>query len=157
MSTTLSGKLETEIQIKAAAHYFHDIFCNKTHKISSVSSDKVKSCSLHEGEWGNVGSVVAWSYVDQDGEVKNAKKMVESIDYDKKSITFVVTEGGILNEYKYFKMTIKATPKSEGEGSVVTWTMEYERMHEGVAHPETLLNLATKVSKDVDSHLTQGN
>ncbi|XVF79379.1 hypothetical protein PTKIN_Ptkin14bG0217400 [Pterospermum kingtungense] len=106
--------------------------------------------------WGTVGSVVDWSYVQDDEEVKQAKKMVESIDWDNKAITFRVTEGDILNDYKYFKMTIKATPKSDGEGSVVYWTMEYERMHEGVSHPEALLNLATKVSKDVDSHLTQG-
>ena len=81
--------------------------------------------------------------------------MVESIDWDNKSITFRVTEGDILNEYSFFKMRIKAAPKSDGEGSVVTWTMEYERMHEGVtsggfAPPR-------KVSKDFDSHLTQGN
>ncbi|XVE52884.1 hypothetical protein DITRI_Ditri02bG0160100 [Diplodiscus trichospermus] len=157
MASTLSGKLETEIQIKAAAHHFHDIFCNKTHQISTTSSDKIGHCRLHEGDWGTVGSVVDWSYIQDDGEVTKAKKMVESINWENKSITFKVTEGDILNEYKYFKMTIKATPKSDGEGSVVNWTMEYERMHEGVTHPEALLNLATKVSKDVDAHLTQGN
>ncbi|XVF79377.1 hypothetical protein PTKIN_Ptkin14bG0217200 [Pterospermum kingtungense] len=83
--------------------------------------------------------------------------MVESIDWENKTITFKVTEGDMLNEYKYFKIMIKVTPRSDGEGSVVHWTMEYERIHEGVAHPEVLLRLAIKVSKDIDSHLTRGN
>ncbi|XVF79378.1 hypothetical protein PTKIN_Ptkin14bG0217300 [Pterospermum kingtungense] len=62
-STDLSEKLETEVHVKAAAHDVHYVFCNKTDQISNTSSDKIRSCRLHQGDWGTVGSVVEWSYV----------------------------------------------------------------------------------------------
>ncbi|KAK8655663.1 hypothetical protein V6N13_108235 [Hibiscus sabdariffa] len=48
-----------------------------------------------------------------------------------------------------------AFPKSKGGGNMVHWKMEYEKLHDGIDHPETLLQLGLEVSKDIDAHLTQ--
>ncbi|KAK9027898.1 hypothetical protein V6N11_067719 [Hibiscus sabdariffa] len=45
--------------------------------------------------------------------------------------------------------------KSKGGGNMVHWKMEYEKLHDGIDHPETLLQLGLEVSKDIDAHLTQ--
>ena len=86
-----------------------------------------------------------------DGKAKVAKEIIESIDEKNNSITFKVIEGDLLEEYKNIKITIQATAK--GEGSVVHWTMEYEKLHENIPEPNTLLQFALDLSKDLDSHL----
>ncbi|GLT99812.1 hypothetical protein SLE2022_172260 [Rubroshorea leprosula] len=35
------------------------------------------------------------------------------------------------------------------------WTLEYEKLNEDVAHPETLMEFCAQVSKEIDCHLTR--
>ncbi|KAK9027901.1 hypothetical protein V6N11_067722 [Hibiscus sabdariffa] len=149
-------KLEVDVEIKASPEQFHDMFANKPHHVHHTCYDKIQGCELHEGEWGKVGTVVDWSYV-HDGKAKKAKEVIEAIDPDKNLITFRVIEGDLMEEYKSFVLTIQVSPKSEGSGSVVHWTLEYVKLHEEIDHPETLLEFVKDVSKDIDTHLTQQN
>jgi hypothetical protein len=87
-----------------------------------------------------------------DGQAKVAKEKIEAIDETNKSITFKVIEGDLLKEYKSFKIFVQASPK--GEGSLVHWSMEYEKLKEDVPEPKTLLQFAVDMSKDIDGHLT---
>lgn len=89
----------------------------------------------------------------KDGEAKVGKQKVEAIDPVNNSITLKLIEGDVLKQYKSFVSKIQATPK--GNGSVVHWTFEYEKLNQSVGHPETLLDLAVQMSKDIDSYLTQ--
>lgn len=63
MSSVLTGKLEADVEIKASAEKFHDMFCNKPHHVSNTCSEKVQGCELHDGDWGTEGSIICWSYV----------------------------------------------------------------------------------------------
>ncbi|KAE8705454.1 MLP-like protein 28 [Hibiscus syriacus] len=150
----MTSKLETDVEIKATPEQFHDMFTNKPHHVHHTCYDKIQGCDLHEGEWGKVGTIVSWSYV-HDGKAKKAKEVIEAVDPDKNLITFRVIEGDLMEEYKTFLLTIQVSPKSEGSGSVVHWTLEYEKLHDGIDHPETLLEFVKDVSKDIDTHLTQ--
>ncbi|XVE50317.1 hypothetical protein DITRI_Ditri01bG0152300 [Diplodiscus trichospermus] len=154
-SSALTGKLETDVEIKASPQQFHDMFSNKPHHVHHACNDQIQGCQLHEGDWGTVGSIVIWNYV-HDGKPKVAKDLVEAIDPEKNAITFRVLEGDVMEEYKSFVAHIQASPK-DGGGSIVHWILEYERLHEGVAHPETLLQLVIDISKGLDAHLTQAN
>ncbi|KAL4279093.1 hypothetical protein GQ457_03G010210 [Hibiscus cannabinus] len=147
-------KMEVDVEIKASPEQFHDMFANKPHHVHNTCYDKIQGCELHEGEWGKVGTVVYWSYV-HDGKAKKAKEVIEAVDPDKNLITFRVVEGDLMEEYKSFVITIQVSPKSEGSGSVVHWTLEYEKLHEEIDHPETLLEFVRDVSKDIDTHLAQ--
>ncbi|GLT99821.1 hypothetical protein SLE2022_172340 [Rubroshorea leprosula] len=149
---SLYGKLEADVEIKAPANKFHEVFCSRPHHISTMSPDKIQACNLHEGDLGKEGSVIGWNYV-HDGEAKVGKQKVEAIDQVNNSITLKLIEGDVLKQYKSFVSKIQATPK--GNGSVVHWTFEYEKLNQSVAHPETLLDLAVQMSKDIDSYLTQ--
>ncbi|GKU98018.1 hypothetical protein SLEP1_g11075 [Rubroshorea leprosula] len=146
-----TGKVETDVELKASAEKFHEVFCGRPHHISNVSPDKIQGVELHDGEWGKEGSIICWSYV-HDGEAKIAKEKVEAIDPKNNSITFRVIEGDLLKEYKSFIVKIDVTPK--GEGSVAHWTLEYEKLKDDVPHPETLLGFCSEVSKELDNHLT---
>lgn len=62
MSSSLTGKVEGSVEIKAPAEMFHDMLLNRPHHISNASTDKVQACDLHEGDWGKEGSTICWSY-----------------------------------------------------------------------------------------------
>ncbi|XP_038893272.1 MLP-like protein 43 [Benincasa hispida] len=147
---SLVGKSEFNVQIKAPASKFHEMFHKKPHHISNASGDKVHGCELHEGEWGKVGSIIYWNY-SQDGKSKVSKQVIEGVDEEKNLITFRIIEGDLLEHYRTFKYTIQAIPK--GEGSVVYWTLEYEKRHENIEDSQSLLKLCFDVSKDIDTHL----
>lgn len=81
------------------------------------------------------------------------KERIESIDPENNRVTYRVLEGDVMNEYKSFVITLQVTPKEGEPGSVVHWHFEYEKINEEVAHPETLLQFAVEVSKELDAHL----
>ena len=58
----LNGKLETEIEIKAPADKFYNIFRSQMHLLPNVSSDKIQGVKVHDGDWETVGSVKHWNY-----------------------------------------------------------------------------------------------
>ncbi|KAL0683124.1 hypothetical protein Bca4012_049972 [Brassica carinata] len=148
----LLGKLEIEVEIKASAEKFHHMFAERPHHIPKATPGHIKGCDLHEGEWGKVGSIIVWNYV-HDGEPKVAKDIIEAVDQEKNLFKMRVIEGDLMKEYKNFVLTIQATPKHEGSGSIVHWHIEYEKISEEVAHPETLIQLLTEMSQGIDEHL----
>ncbi|XP_048428966.1 MLP-like protein 31 isoform X2 [Pyrus x bretschneideri] len=93
------GKVEADVEIKASAAKFHEMFTHKPHHISNASNRNIQGCDLHEGDWGTVGSVVYWNYF-HDGKAKVAKDLVEAIDAENNMITFKVIEGDLLEHYK---------------------------------------------------------
>ncbi|KAF8098667.1 hypothetical protein N665_0261s0032 [Sinapis alba] len=151
-ATSLVGKLESDVEIKASAEKFHHMFAGRLHHLPKATPDKIQNCELQEGDWGKVGSVVIWSYV-HDGVATVTKDRVEAVDPEKNLITFRVIEGDLLKKYKSFVNTIQVTPKHGGEGSIVHWDLEYEKVNEEVGHPDTLLQLSVEVSKDIDEYL----
>ncbi|KAJ4709993.1 MLP protein [Melia azedarach] len=151
---SLVGQSETDIEIKAPAALFHDVFSCRPHHISNVCPEKIQGVDLHEGDWGTVGSVVCWNYV-HDGIPEVAKEIIEEIDDENNSTTFKVIEGHLLEKYKNFHFIVQATPKGEGQGSLVHWTLKYEKLNEDVPEPKGMLQLAIDVTKEVDAHLTQ--
>ena len=62
-ASSLVGKLETDVEIKASADKFHHMFAGKPHHVSKASPGNIQGCDLHEGDWGTVGSIVFWNYV----------------------------------------------------------------------------------------------
>ncbi|XP_010415784.1 PREDICTED: MLP-like protein 43 [Camelina sativa] len=151
-ASSLVGKLETEVEIKASAGKFHHMFVERPHHVSKATPDKIHGCELHEGEWGKVGSIVIWNYV-FDGKARMVKDRIEAVEPEKNLIKFRVIEGDLMEEYKSFFVTIQVTPKHGESGSVVHWHFEYEKINEEVVHPENLLQFAVGMSKEIDEHL----
>ncbi|XP_043808375.1 MLP-like protein 28 [Manihot esculenta] len=118
---------------------FHDVFSSRPYLIPNMSPHKILGVDLLEGEW--------------DGSVTVAKDLIETIDNVHLLTVFKVIEGDVLKEYKSFKLTVQATPK--GEGSVVRWTLEYEKIHENIRDPYSLLEFIVQFSKDVSAHLVK--
>uniref|UniRef100_A0A7N2LP75 Bet v I/Major latex protein domain-containing protein n=1 Tax=Quercus lobata TaxID=97700 RepID=A0A7N2LP75_QUELO len=88
-----------------------------------------------------------------DGKAVMSKEVMEAIDDKNHSVTFKVIGGILMELYKSFKFVVQATPK--GEGSLVRWTLEYEKLNVDDPESNTMLEFAIGVTKDIDTHLTQ--
>ncbi|KAL1340908.1 hypothetical protein AAHE18_09G049300 [Arachis hypogaea] len=155
MTTSQVQKIETEFHIKADAKEFY------------VCPDKVQSVVIHEGGWGTERSIISWSYV-HDGKACVCKDIIEDIDKEDNKISFRVLEGDLLkhhyksfkvlegdlvkHHYKSFKFLLHAVPKEKG-GSMVRWTIEYEKINDNTSDPHTLMQLIVDMSKQIEAHL----
>ncbi|CAH8337437.1 unnamed protein product [Eruca vesicaria subsp. sativa] len=135
-ASSLVGTLQTEVEIKASAEQFHDMITGRLHHVPKACPGKIQGCDLHE-----------------DGEEKVSKERVEAVEPERNLITYRVLEGDLMKEYKSFVTTIQVTPKHGGPGSIVHLHLEYEKISEEVAHPETLLQFCVELSKEIDEHL----
>ena len=149
---SIFGKKAIQVEIKSSGDAFHSLFKHKPHDVSKLS-DHVHGCDLHEGEFGTVGSVISWKYV-HDGKVRFGKEIVKDINEEKRSITFDVIEGDLLEQYKTILITFHVD--REGENDLVTWTCEYEKLNEGVPDPDTFVEYLKNVTKGIESgHLKE--
>ncbi|XP_022881067.1 kirola-like [Olea europaea var. sylvestris] len=103
---------------------------------------------LHEGEWGTLGSVYFWKYT-HDGKQEVAKEVIESIDEEKKSMTFKVVEGDQMKLYKAFKVGFHV--ETHGGIDLVTCTLEYEKLNDDIEEPLLVLGFVIKLAKDVEA------
>ncbi|KAK4430314.1 Kirola [Sesamum alatum] len=145
----LSGKLVSQIDIKCDGDVFHEIFRERPHHISGMSPQHIQNCDLHDGQWGTVGSVIYWNYT-HEGKEKVAKEIIEAIDEEKKSVTFNVIDGDLMELYKTFKLTVHVD--TNGDDNLVTWTIEYEKLNEDVPDPDSVMEFCLSVTKDIEKH-----
>ncbi|RYR32384.1 hypothetical protein Ahy_A10g046961 [Arachis hypogaea] len=110
---------------------------------------------VHQGDWQNVGSVQHWDYTIE-GKKTSAKDKIEAIDDENKTITYSLFGEEISNDYKTFKGTIKVSDKGSG-GGIVKWTFEYEKNKKNMsaASPQSYLDFAIKVTRDIDAHVSK--
>ncbi|GMP93538.1 hypothetical protein CsSME_00043317 [Camellia sinensis var. sinensis] len=125
---------------------------SRAHHIPNICPEKVSGIDVHEGDWENVGSIKKWNYV-LDKNAESLKETVESIDDENKVVTFNVVEGEIMQCYKSFKSILQVIEK--GEGALVKWTIEYEKVNENAPTPDKYLDFGVGVTKDIDAHLVK--
>ncbi|KAM7467453.1 hypothetical protein LguiB_015015 [Lonicera macranthoides] len=64
-------------------------------------------------------------------------------------------EGDLMELYKSFIIGIHVD--TNGEDNLVTWTVDYEKLHEGIPAPTTLMDFFVEVTKDIETHHLQHN
>ncbi|KAK1380597.1 Kirola [Heracleum sosnowskyi] len=148
----LTGKLVSKTKIVSSGDVFHELWSSTPHHVANISPEKVQGCDLHEGDFGKAGSIICWRYV-HEGKKKIAKQVIETIDEENKSITFKMLEGDLMELYKSFLITIHVDTK--GEDNLVTWTLDYEKLHEDVEDPNSFMEFLIHLTKDIESHHLQ--
>ncbi|CAH2033694.1 unnamed protein product [Thlaspi arvense] len=152
LKSSLQGELEIDVEIKAPAKKFYNMFAVTPQDLPKATPENIQRCDVHGGEMGRVGTLITWNYV-QDGKPVVVTERVEEVDPMKNMIKLRVIEGDLLKEFKSFVETIQVTEKKGGPGGVVKYRAEYERIDENVAHPESLLRLCVEIFKDIDEML----
>ncbi|KAF3644611.1 putative pectinesterase/pectinesterase inhibitor 17-like [Capsicum annuum] len=141
----VKGKLIGSVEVKCGGHLVHDIFHTNTHQIPNICRGKIKHFEIHEGGTIKAGSVVSWKYND-DGKDKIAKQVIEAVDPQKKSITWKVVGGDLLELYNSFTTIISC------DHQWATWTFVYEKKTEETPEPLVLLGFALDLIKDIEGH-----
>ncbi|QCD85860.1 MLP-like protein 43 [Vigna unguiculata] len=148
---TLSGKIITEIGVHATAEKWFNLFATQLHHVQNLT-DTIHGTRLHHGEdWHHNDSIKHWTYV-IDGKVTTCHESIESVDEEKKTITYKIFGEDIEHRFKGFKAIFEAIDKENG-GAIVKWTIEYERLGEEVDPPYGYLEYLHKSTRDIDGHL----
>ncbi|KAL7609077.1 hypothetical protein Lser_V15G11677 [Lactuca serriola] len=138
-----------QIKIKSDGDVFHELWKANPHEVPTITPTTIQNCQSHEGDVGTVGSVLFWNYF-HDGKDRVAKTLIQEIDEGKKSVTFKVLEGDLLELYKTFVIHVHVD--THGLNNLVTWTVEYEKLSPDVPDPDTLMEFYKKVTKDIETH-----
>lgn len=80
-----------------------------------------------------------------------SKEKVEVADDANKLVSYSVIDGEMVNLYKTFKPTLQVTPN--GDGSLVNWSLEFEKVNAEVPEPDLILETAVETFKDLDEYL----
>ncbi|KAI4369070.1 hypothetical protein MLD38_017559 [Melastoma candidum] len=147
----LTGSVETTVEIKSTADKFYNLWKTQVYHLPTISSDHIQNIDLHEGEWHDDGAVKLWSYT-LDGKELTVKEKV-TFDEENKVITFYILEGDLVKDFKLFTARIKVIPNEDGNGGVVKWTVDYEKISSDIGAPDSYMTMAEKLTKDVDAHL----
>uniref|UniRef100_M0ZNM2 Major latex n=1 Tax=Solanum tuberosum TaxID=4113 RepID=M0ZNM2_SOLTU len=90
-----------------------------------------------------------------EGKKKISKQIIETIDHEKKVLTFKEFEGDVVDIYDNFKSTLHIETK--GEIDLISWTIEYERPNENVPELVNFLDFIVGITKAVDDHHVKMN
>ncbi|XP_009791305.1 kirola isoform X2 [Nicotiana tabacum] len=82
-----------------------------------------------------------------DGREKFIKHTIEATDPQKKSVTWKVIEGDLLELYNSFTIVTSI------EDQWITWTFVYEKKTEDTPEPLAFMGVVLDMTKDVEGHL----
>ncbi|OVA01143.1 Bet v I domain [Macleaya cordata] len=133
-------KLEVEIEVQCSADKFYRMFKHDVKEIPKHLPHIIEHVEVLEGDGVNAGTVKLWKYI-----------LV--VDDEKRMITHSAIGGDLMNDYKFFDATFIATPKVDGDGSVVTWHVEYEKANEDAPVPTNYIDFFVSWTKDLNAHL----
>ncbi|KAE8694172.1 Detected protein of unknown function [Hibiscus syriacus] len=142
-------KIDVQVEVKSSADKFFDAFNTKAHLMPNTITQLFSGVKLLQGDWNSLGSVRLWQYV-LGGKQLDVKETRE-VDEKTRTIVYTLMDGEIGNLYKTWKSILSVTPK--GEGSLVKWTIEYEKQNDDVPDPVEYLDFYTTWCKDVDAYL----
>ncbi|XP_016491157.1 kirola [Nicotiana tabacum] len=116
----LKGKLTASVEVECGGHLFHDLYQNNPHQLCTISPS---------------------------GKDTTVKEVIEAIDPQKKSITWKVIEGDLLELYNSFTIITSC------EQQWTTWTLVYDKKTKDIPEPIALLGCALDMTKDIEGHL----
>ncbi|XP_010694240.2 MLP-like protein 31 [Beta vulgaris subsp. vulgaris] len=143
------GKMEVEVDIKLSADKLFRLWASKPYHAVDILPHKYQSCELLEGEFGQPGSVVLWTWF-LDGKKRSDKGIFEVLDYENKLLRFKITEGSILQEYKRFTVITQVMEK--GATTTEKWAVEFEKFNDYGPYPNNLMDFFIGVTRDIEAY-----
>ncbi|KAG0473432.1 hypothetical protein HPP92_014782 [Vanilla planifolia] len=140
-----------EVEVSSPADKFWAAIQDSATLFPKIFPKQFKSIEIIEGDGKGVGSIRALSLAEGIPHTKFSKEKIEIADNENKLITYSVIEGDLLSLYKTFRPTLQVIPK--GEGALVKWSVEYEKVSDKVPDPEVIQNLVVITFKELDAYL----
>ncbi|KAL4303234.1 hypothetical protein GQ457_10G027040 [Hibiscus cannabinus] len=143
-------KMECQVVIESPVDKFYDAFRTKARWIPKMSDGLMTDGKLVQGDWNSVGAIRLWSYVSR-GKTEIVKELYESVDDKNKKMVFKMVEGEVLKYYKSWRTVFNISPM--GEGSLVKWSMEFEKQNDDVPDPVEYADFLVTLAKNIDAYL----
>ncbi|XP_062012411.1 MLP-like protein 43 [Rosa rugosa] len=145
------AKIESHAELKSSAEKFYGFFKNNMSSFVQMFPQIFKNFEVVGGGEIRAGSVTKWTYDIGEG-VMATKIKIQALDDGNTSITFLVLEGHLLKVYNSFKAKLQLTKAGHG-GSIVKWTLEFEKANANSPDLKIYAEQAIKVSKGIDAYL----
>ncbi|KAI3840224.1 hypothetical protein MKX03_035113 [Papaver bracteatum] len=146
----LVGKIVTELEVNCDPNKYYLIW--KHHEeVPTAIPHIYTSVEVIEGHGTTSGCIKQWNYV-VDGKTEYVREITTYND-DARTICHSDFEGHVMEKYKKFDAILAVKPKVNGHGSIVRWTIEYEKINEDSPVPIDYLAVFHSIIEDVNSHL----
>ncbi|XP_051113834.1 kirola-like [Andrographis paniculata] len=146
----LPCKLVAQVAFKAGGDVFHYLMAKRPQHLANVTPGKIQSCDVLQGSYGTDGSVIQWKYT-LDGKEETAKQALQDIDEEKKTVTYKMLEGELLQLYK--NMIIIFHVETKNGVDFITWTITYELISADTPHPLSLIKFFIEFTKEIETHI----
>ncbi|KAL8137738.1 hypothetical protein V2J09_003739 [Rumex salicifolius] len=153
MANAMTGTIVVEVELKASADKFWAAIRDSANIFPKAFPEQYKSIQVIEGDGKAVGSVRLVKYAEGIPFVTTSKEKIEEVDVENKTVSYSVIDGELLEILKKFKAKLVVSANCKGEGSLVKWSLEYEKAKEEVPDPDLLTEFATTNFKDLDAYL----
>ncbi|KAF5182139.1 Mlp-like protein [Thalictrum thalictroides] len=149
------GKLEFELEVKCPADKFWGGMKDTTVLFPKIFPQRFKSIEVVEGDGVNAGTVRLVRYAEDTPVITFAKEKVELLDDVNKVLVYSVIDGELMTHYKSLKGKVEVVPipKGEGEGSLVKWSLEFEKASDEVPDPILMQDYATNAFIGLNAYL----
>ncbi|KAI3891977.1 hypothetical protein MKX03_001031 [Papaver bracteatum] len=136
----LVGKLVAESEVNCSADKYYEMF------------------KQHEGIPPAIPHIYTGvNVIEGDGTTSESKNefVHTKITYDDETrmIRYDVIEGQAMEKYRKFSAILMAKPKDNGYGSIVSWTIEYEKINEDSPVPFHYLGFFQSIIMGLDSYI----
>ncbi|KAI3899994.1 hypothetical protein MKW98_000894 [Papaver atlanticum] len=146
----LVGKLVTGSEVNCNADKYYKFF--KHHEeVQKEVPHLYTSVKVIEGHGITSGCIKEWGYVHEGNELIVKEKT--TYNDETRTISHLVVGGDLAEAYKKFDATLVVNPKPSGHGSIVSWTVDYEKINEDSPVPIPYLAFFQQVIEDLNSHL----
>ncbi|XP_045812698.1 MLP-like protein 423 [Trifolium pratense] len=149
----LRGKLEVDIELKSNADKYWQTIRDSTTIFPKAFPHDYKSIEILEGDGKAAGSIRHFTYAEGSQLAKSSTERIEAADDEKKTATYSIIQGDLLQYYTKFLGHIAVIPV--GEGCEVKWTGEYIKTQNDIPDPTIVKDFAVKNFIEVDDYIQQ--
>ncbi|XP_039054753.1 kirola-like [Hibiscus syriacus] len=98
---------------------------------------------------GTPSALSDWSYVSQ-RKSQVVKEILEDADEENKRMVFRLVEGDLLRSYDNWRNILNIRPT--GEGTLVKWTMEFEKQNQDIPDPVEYAASLIALTQNIDAY-----
>ncbi|KZV25353.1 MLP-like protein 423 [Dorcoceras hygrometricum] len=107
-----------------------------------------------EGDGNSMGTVRKIKYA-QGSPIASVTEKLDVVDDEKKTIGYTFTDGDVFKFYKSFKATVVVSPMVKGDGALMKYSGEFERVEDAIMLPDSIEEFLSFSLRTLDNHLLQ--